>query len=241
MSAVVYPFPVPMRRRRGFGALDLSSATIANQAASAATITGQLAGALSGIPVVGPAVAAAAQIGLLLANVFSGCGKTCVEASNLANQAEPILLQNLQNYLNAPIRYASLQAAALNNFDLTWNALTQACSDPSLGSAGQACISDRQRGACHYQTSPGGWSQASGNWTYQGAGPQGSGTSCWNWFVGYRDPIANDPGVVPDPVPGAAAVESLATSVGLPQTLFGLPSGDVLMLAGALLLAAVFI
>ena len=36
-----------------------------------------------------------------------------------------------------------------------------------------ACIADRQRGGCHYQ----------------------SNGQCWNWFIGYRDPIANDPQV----------------------------------------------
>lgn len=225
-------FPMPMRDR-GMGALDPQSQSIAKAAASAASLTGVLIGSLAAIPIAGPIAAGVAAVGLLLADVFSGCGDTCVEASNLANQAEPLLLQNLQTYLSAPVRYASLQAAALNNFDLTWAALEQACSDPSLGSAGKACISDRQRGACHYQTSPGGW--ANGQYNYPG-GP-GSGSTCWNWFVGYRDPIANDPNVVPDPVPGASLVSGLLSSVGVSpsSTLLGLPIGDVII--GGLILA----
>jgi len=242
--------PVPIRRfpvsfppplRRGFGALPAADMPIANQAAAAASTTGQLAGALAGIPVVGAAVSALSSIGLVLANVFAGCGQTCVEATSLANQAEPNLQQNLEAYLAAPIHYASLQAAALNNFDLTWQALESACSNPSLGSAGQACISDRQAGSCAYKTSAGGWQQVNGVWQYQNPGANGSGPACWNWFVGYRDPIANDPIVVPDPVPGAASLNSLVSTLGLnpSSTLFGLPLPDLLAIGAALLIAAV--
>ena len=233
---------VPRRRSpraRGLGQLlSPTNQTIAQGAASAASLTGVLIGALAAIPIAGPIAAAIAGIGVLLANVFAGCGNTCVEATNLANQAEPLLDQNLQTYMSAPVHYASLQAAALNNFALTWNALVQGCSNPALGSAGKACISDRQQGGCHYQTSPGGWQQQNGQWIYVNPGAQGSGSTCWNWFVGYHDPIANDPTVVPDPVPGGAAVSSLLSSVGIPSdaTLFGLPLGDVAIGAGALLL-----
>jgi len=231
--ALAIPQPIRRRRaRRGMGALTPEENSIASAAASAATTTGLLVGG----PLGGAIAGTIAQVGIALANIFAGCGQTCVEATELANQAEPLLLQNLQAYLSAPVHYASLQAGALNNFELTWNALVSACSNPALGSAGQSCIADRQQGACHYQTSPGGWQQdSSGNWTYVYPGAQGSGSSCWNWFVGYHDPIANDPTVVPDPIPGAAAASSLLTSVGLPSTVFGLPIGDVAMLGLAAL------
>lgn len=224
-----------MRYRRGMGQLSPTNQTIASGAAQAASLTGTLIGALNGIPIAGPIAAAVASIGVLLANVFSGCGNTCVEATNLANQAEPLLLQNLQTYMNAPVHYASLQAAALNNFNLTWAALQQACSNPALGSAGAACISDRQQGACHYQTSPGGWQGT----TYVYPGAAGSGSTCWNWFVGYHDPIANDPTVVPDPVGGSSTVSSVLSSVGISPstTFFGLPISD-LLIGGVLLWAA---
>ena len=107
---------------------------------------------------------------------------------------------------------ASLQAAALNNFDTVWNALKTACSDPSLGAAGQRCISDRQQGSCAYKVSPGGWQ----NGVYVYNGPNGSGSSCWNWFVGYRDPIANDPTVVPDPTPTSPSASSNVAAGGNP-------------------------
>lgn len=225
------------RRSRGIGALTGQSAYIGQAAAAAASTTGLLIGVLASIPVAGPIAAGIAAIGLALANVFSGCGQTCVEASNLANQAEPLLLQNLQAYMSAPVHYASMQAAALNNFNLTWTALEQACSNPQLGSAGQACIADRQQGGCHYKTSPGGWQQGPNGWTYVSPGAAGSGSTCWNWFVGYHDPIANDPTVVPDPVPGAAALSSLTGSA----TIGGIPVADLLIGAGALLLLAMFL
>lgn len=230
-------FPIAM----GFGALAPQNQNIANAAASAASLTGTLAAALSGIPIIGPAVNAAVSIGLALANIFAGCGQSCVLATNLANQAEPLLQNNLDTYMSAPIHYASLQAAYLNNFDLTWNALVSACSNPQLGAAGQSCISDREQGACHYQTSPGGWFQdGTGAWSYQNPGAQGSGSTCWNWFVGYRDPIANDPTVVPDPIPGSSVVSGILSSIGIPTggTVFGLPIVDVALLGLALFAAS---
>jgi hypothetical protein len=234
----VTSFPVPMRQRRHqvipvpvFHGLGDSSSSGNQSGLQEAASASQI-------------VASLVSIGVMLANVFKGCGQTCIEAADLANQAEPLLLQNLQAYLAAPVHYASVQAAALANFANTWNSVTTACSNPALGSAGQACIGDRQAGACHYQTSPGGWQQAAGgNWSYQYPGAQGSGSTCWNWFVGYHDPIANDPTVVPDPVPGAAIASSLLSSVGIPAdaTVFGLPVGDVAIGGLALLLAWMFL
>ena len=230
MSYVALAPPMRHRRRGMAGSLSPTDQSIANGAATAAVLTGTLLGG----PIGGAIAEAISQIGILLANVFAGCGNTCVEATNLANQAEPLLLQNLQTYLSAPVHYASLQAGALNNFTLTWNALVQACSNPALGSAGQACIADRQNGACDYHTSPGGWSN--GVYTYPGA--NGSGPTCWNWFVGYHDPIANDPTVVPDPVGVTSDVSSVLSSVGVPSTVFGLPVLDLILIGAGLLLAS---
>src|SRR5271154_1718853 len=126
----------------GFGALVGQTASIASSAASALSVTGVLVASLTAIPIVGPIAAALAAVGMLLANIFSGCGNTCVEASNIANQVGDALAQNLTTYLSSPVHYASLQAAALNNFDAAWASLVQACDAASLGSAGQACISD---------------------------------------------------------------------------------------------------
>jgi hypothetical protein len=222
-----------VRAFRGFGALDQQQSSIANAAMSGAILTGTLLGG----PLGGAIAAAISQLGILLANAFSGCGQTCVEATKIANQVEPILQQNVDKYMSAPVHYASLQAGALNNFDFTWQALQQACSNPQLQAAGQRCISDRQRGACTWKASPGGWAQdTTGKWTYTGYGAAGSGDACWNWFVGYRDPIANDPTVVADP-PGSALLSTFgldpnATFLGVPLADLVLPA---LLMFGALI------
>lgn len=152
--------------------------------------------------IIGGAIAGLAAVATVLIKDFSGCGQTCVIASQDANKYGDMMTQNLQAYLSSPIHYASLQTAGLNNYDALWAVLSQACSDPSLGVAGQNCIGDRQAGACKWKSSPGGWSQVNGLWHYTAPGPAGSGDTCWNYFVGMRDPIANDPSVVPDPIPG---------------------------------------
>jgi len=155
----------------------------------------------SAIPVAGPFIQGAASIAIAIESLFSGCGQTCVQATNIANQVSGLLTQNVQNYIAQPVHYASIQAAALKVFDTAWAQLLQACGNPALGAAGQRCITDRQAGGCTWKTTPGGWQQGSdGTWKYVWAGVAGSGDTCWNWFVGMRDPIANDPTVVPDPV-----------------------------------------
>lgn len=164
----------------------------------------------SAIPVAGPFIAAAASIAVSIEKLFSGCGATCTQATSIANQVGNLLAQNAQAYVASPIRTASMQAAALQVFDNAWAQLVQACSNPALGTAGQNCVSQRQRGGCQWKSSPGGWVQnPDGTCTYTWAGAAGSGTACWNYFVGMRDPIANDPCVIPDSV---AAVNSVTGS-----------------------------
>lgn len=235
-------FPVPIRHLiipmgRGLGTATYSP-TIQAAQQSGVTIAALIGGAVGG-PLGAAIGAAAAEIGVALSDLLSGCGSTCTEATAYANQAEPLLLQNVQAYLAEPVHYASVQAAYLANFDSTWNWLLGACGNPALGSAGQNCISARQRGACvSKNATPGGWQQVNGVWQYQFATGPNSGSNCWNWFIGYRDPIANDPTVVPDPVPGASALAPLLSSIGLSpsSTVFGLPIADVVL--GAIALVA---
>lgn len=217
--------------------------SIASIAATGIATTTSILGALGStltvfglaLPVVGTAIAAIIGIGLAIANVFKGCGQTCVAATNIANQCDTLLSQNVNAYTGSPVRYASMQAAALNTFDTTWAAMQQACGDPSLGAAGQRCITDRQRGACTWKASAGGWN-ADGTYTKWGAA--GSGSDCWNWFIGLRDPIANDPFVQPDPVAGSSS-----TSTGTPATstgstvIAGISIPTPLLIGGGLLLA----
>jgi hypothetical protein len=180
-------------------------------------------------PGVGAAIAGGIAVASLIVSMFKGCGAKCIIASQDADKFEAPLKQNLAAYMAAPVHYASLQRAFLNNVDTLFAALNQACSDPALGDPGRRCISERlDRTACH-------WKNSGGNT------PSGSGNVCWNWVVGYRDPIANDPSVVPDPSPIQQAGSSVLQSFGLsPSTsVFGLSLSDLLLpglLIGAALL-----
>jgi len=227
--------------RRGMGDALQTGETAASIAAIGAQTTTAILGSLSptltllglSLPVVGAAIAALVTVGIVVANMFRGCGQTCVAATNYANQADAIMRQNVDAYTSSPVRYASMQAAALNNFDTTWAALQKACGQPALQAAGQRCITDRQRGACTWKASPGGWN-ADG--TYKKWGAAGSGTDCWNWFIGMRDPIANDPFVQPDPVATDAGSQVGSGSESLSQTVSGIPTP--LLVAGGLAIAA---
>lgn len=202
-------------------------------ATTAGIITALTAASTAGMATgIGAAVAGAAVLAQAIYNLFKGCGQTCVITSDIANQVETLLKQNLQTYVSTPVRYASFQQACLNNFQTAWNSLTAQCGNPSYAQAGIACVSDREQGSCKWMTqTPGGWQ----NGVWVPPGPQvTSGGSCWNWWIGYHDPIANDPDVQPDPT-SAGSAGSLSIP-GLPSLPSG-TSGD-LILALALLAAA---
>jgi len=219
--------------------LSIASTVAAGGVAAEATVLGISAAV---VPVIGAAIAGIVAVGIAVANMFKGCGQTCIAATNIANQVGDELAKNVDHYTSSPIRFASMQAAALNVFDTAWAALVQACNNPQLQAAGQRCITDRQRGACVWKASPGGWNP---DGTYTMWGPAGSGTSCWNWFTGMRDPIANDPFVQPDPTPAPAGATgsivlpgstgSTQTDGGLATTLSTIPTP--LLIGGAILLA----
>jgi len=159
-----------------------------------------------------PMSKAVLAVGSFIMNFFSqpDCDKLATTA--IVTQAERLLQQNLAAWQSLPPAQKNFatQSAALANFDATWAAVVQACTGTAVyGSAGQACVADRQAGACHYQ-------------------PNGQ---CWNWFVGYRDPIANDPQV------SLASPLSLIGSI-LPGT------GGIdpnLLIGGALLVGALLL
>ena len=230
-------YPPRLRSLRGLGATDQQITALFGTIGSA-------------IPVAGPFIQAAAGIAISIESMFQGCGQTCVQASNIANQVGDLLQQNLDNYLALPIHYASLQAAALKVFDGAWAQLVQACNNPALAAAGQRCISDRQRGACTWKNKAGGWVQdSSGKWSYVPPGAKDSGSDCWNWFIGLRDPIANDPTVVPDPAglvvnsdgsvtisnpnssPTSTTTVAAPTSTGIPMPLLLGGAALILLLA----------
>ncbi len=195
------------------GAIAAHAASTAAATGSSAVILG-MAPALA-IPIIGAALAGV-TLGVM-ALLRSGCGQTCVVTSQWANQAEPLLRQNIEAYFNLPApRTESQRNAALNNYEVIWQRLQQLCGQAGTGDAGVRCISDRQAGAC--------------KWRQTGASPWPGGPAlgdCWNWDAAYRVPIAADP-VIPD---AQAAVSSAAASV---SSVVG--ANPLLALAGAGLL-----
>lgn len=243
------PYRIPRHAREWRPNLGQTQTQLAQQATgyagTAATTTASLLasiGAVSAatVPLVGAVVAAGALLANVLINVFSGCGQSCTLTSDEANQVEQALQQNLAAYLAIPNgqRTQAIQAAALANFDNAWAQLVKYCGSGSFGQAGQNCIQDRESGSCAYKTSPGGWQQQNGVWTYVYPGANGSGTTCWNWTVGYRDPIANDPTVVAN-APGTST--SAATSAV--NSMFGSSTTSLapLLVIGAIVIGALVV
>lgn len=194
--------------RRGFG--DQTIQQITGQVGSIVTA------AVSFIPVVGPLAAGAAalatSVATALEGVFSGCGQSCVQATQFVNQAVALLQNYLSQYMAQPVHYASMQAQYLAIFDATWARLVQLCEQPALGSAGKRCISERQRGG----VAP--WCPNPGH------------TGC-DMFVTLRDPVANDPNVIPDPSPVSSLLSSAGSlpGSGLPGSVGGVPIGDLIL------------
>lgn len=154
------------------------------------------------VPVIGAAIAGVTiLITELIAN--SGCGITCVETSQWADQAAQLLDQNIHAYFSNSTRTVSMQQQALANFDAIWAKLVSMCSDPQTGNAGKRCISDRQAGACT-------WKQTASKVPSWGTPAIGE---CWNWFNGYRDPIASDANVVADSL-GEGVTSSITSMFG---------------------------
>lgn len=176
------------------------------------------------------AISSLVGVGIAIANLFKGCGQSCIQATSIVTQAQSILAQMLATYVGTPVRYASMQAQALAIFDQTWQSVLAACGNPQLGAAGQHCITDRQAGACTWKASPGSWNS---DGSYTSWGPAGSGTSCWNWFSGIRDMIANDPFVQPDPV--STTTTGTTTGFSIPATVAGISTP---LLIGGLIAAA---
>lgn len=209
--------PLPSR---GMG--DLAPQQINALATTGASTTIGILAALSLIP--GPGWVAGAIGGLIavgsqIANMFHGCGQTCTIAAQDADKAQQLLVNNLNQYMSQPIHYKSLQLAAANNAQTLFNALHQACADPSLGPAGQRCISERLVKGGSAPWCP-------------------TGTGC-DWITVYLDPILNDPNVVPDPA--ASTVTNDLNSVVNAAAVSGTNLTPLLLIGGAILLAAVLL
>lgn len=190
-------------------------------------------------------------VAALIQNFFFQPNYNKLATTAIVQKAETLLRQNLAAWegLSPGEKTPAAQAAALQNFDTTWTQVVTSCESGQYGSPGQACVQDRQAGGCHYQVAPGAgctsseptcWVQNSdGTWSLSGNGPAGSGSACWNWFVGYRDPIANDPQVaanVSGTASPAGATTQASSSAG--GAVFGIDP-TLLLIGGGLLLAFV--
>lgn len=160
--------------------LVLSAPQLAGVGVGVAALLGSGA-AKAAIPVVGAAIAGA-TIAISLWKARKGPYQK-VATTQIVNEAEPILQENLKAYMEGP-RTFEAQAWALQNFDDVWSQVLALCGDPKMGKPGERCISERQRGG-------------SAPWCP-------TGTGC-DWFVLYRDPIAQDPDVRPAPAPESPA------------------------------------
>ncbi len=179
--------PLPSLRR-GMGSQQSAGQTLSYATAGAGSALAIAAAthliAAAAVPFIGPAIAGAALLAAYLIK-NSGCGQTCIQTSEWANQAQAALKQNIDAYFALPVpRSKENQQLALQTFDSVWDTLVHMCGDPQWGDAGKACIADRQRGACKWK--------ATENSQWPGGVQLGE---CFNWFAGFRDPIANDPNV----------------------------------------------
>jgi hypothetical protein len=138
-----------------------------------------------------PFVAAAGALLELISSasaLYSGCGVTCVDATNIVNQVEPLLQQNMQLYFTNPNRTTCDQQAAINTFNSIQALVTQGCNAPPLNgtTAGKNCISDRySRTSCAFGKT------TANEYPPYASVPYPVGV-CWNWLVAYYDPIVND-------------------------------------------------
>lgn len=178
-----------------------SGSAVAGGIAGALTLAAGIAASTVAGAVAAPFLLAAAALVGPIASMFKGCGSTCTQATQIANAAEVALTQVRDHYLSLPIHYDIAQRGALAAFDAIANQMYKACSNPALGPAGQRCISER---LVHGSSAP---------WC-----PTGSGC---DWITTIRDPIANDPHVVPTPMgqsvdPSSGALVPVGTPGSIP-------------------------
>lgn len=214
---VARPLPPLVWRQGGLRALgastpfnQMSTSQLASTAVTTATSLTAAILPLAGIA--GPAAPIVAAIGLALGPIigmFSGCGQTCIQATQYANQADAAVAQAFNVYMAAPVHYKSAQQAFLSQFQQLYQYLYNACSSPQLGSAGQRCISERLvRGG----TAP--WCPTS--------------TGC-DWFTQFYDPVANDPHVVDDTAGSTGLLSGTGGSGSLLPLLLLVVAGIVLV------------
>lgn len=212
-----------MYARRGLGSTTTkavggatSGATLGANTArqTGSVLAGTLAGGLAAAaPFTGPAApffAAAAGLVAPLTKLIQGCGKSCIEATRIVNEAEPRLKALRDEYLNSPTRTVAMQAATLEYMDEVFNWIQNACAAVG-GAAGQKCISERLiRGG-------------SAAWCP-------TRTGC-DWITVLRDPVALDRPVADS---GGPSLEDLINGAGNGSNVLPLALGAAALFAFAL-------
>lgn len=141
---------------RGLGTLTTSQEinsglTTAGAGAAAAASAGLLSVigiTAAAVPFIGPIVAGVTLL-ISALGIGNGCGGTCTEATQVVNQAETLLQQNLAAAQQTVEQYGCLTASEFSqlvqNFNTIWGQVEQQCGAiPAPG--GTQCISDRQPG-----------------------------------------------------------------------------------------------
>jgi hypothetical protein len=101
-----------------------------------------MAGSLA-VPVIGAVVAG---VVLALTLLFNRKGpKQRVATTNIVNEVEPLLQENLAGYMAGP-RNTISQAQAIENYKAGWQYVVDNCDVPVMGAPGQACVADRSPG-----------------------------------------------------------------------------------------------
>jgi hypothetical protein len=201
----------------GFIAAANSNLPTTSRIGAGVTAAGGVVAMIPGGQIPGAIIALAGTLTSLIGGLFKP-DLTKIEATKIVDDVEArVLKPAVQNWraLPADQKTQSMQAHYLGLVDSALDSVQRGCSNPALEAAGQRCISERLvKGG----TAP--WCP--------------TGTGC-DWVTIYRDPIANDPEVHPDPSPVNAAVSSFfGGSDNGPAA--GLPFG--LLLGGALILIA---
>lgn len=153
---------------------DLPLYTASGGALFAATLPGltQATGPLAAVGgPVGLAISGALMAATYLIGKWRKNQQQKTASTQVVNEAEPYLQQNLQAYRQGS-HTVSEQAQAVQNFYTIWNQVVAQCNQVG-GSAGNRCVEDRQ----------------------EGSNPPWGGE---NWFERYLDPIRLDPNVVDD-------------------------------------------
>ena len=129
-------------RRKGLGATGLQTGIT-----SGGSIAGTVVGSVIGGPVGGLVGAGIGVAANAIASLFTP-DYTKIYASNDANIAGDKLNRWLASWktLDSSKKVPAVQQYYVQVWNAIWNGLVQACSDPSLGKAGENCITERSPG-----------------------------------------------------------------------------------------------